>query len=115
MSKDDFRGWGWMVAKIPGGDYCFLADLRLKDDRVLPSILKVRFMTQIIVTDLGVTYGLWGPEKLGMIEDPLVLQTDKFAAFAPASAKMIDDMEKAWDLKKIQEPKKDLVFPGRGM
>jgi hypothetical protein len=116
MMGDNEKGWCWIIAKIPGGDYAFFADMNDWLDR--PGMIKVKHPTQIVVSQTkgDVTYGLWGPAALQMVGgDTILLQTSTISMFATADQKLVDDLEQAWGLKKIQEARKPLVFPGNGM
>lgn len=95
----------WFIARINNGDFCFQADFGPPDQGELPLIFPVRYLTQIIAGTQGVSFGLYPPEKLGMTVGRIIMRKEAVSMIAAASQEMIDDMEKAWDLKKITIPK----------
>jgi hypothetical protein len=95
----------WFMARVGNGDFCFQADIQFTESGDLPDVFPVRYLTQVIAGTQGVSFGLYPPEKLGMTTGKIVMRRDSISMIAAASPEMIDDMEKAWDLKKITVPR----------
>lgn len=101
----------WLVAKMAGADYSFRAFL--EDLAQIPELIRVDKVTKITMgRDGKVELGMWGAERLGMTDGPILLFRDQLTLLAPASPALVDDLERGWDMKTIigQTPKK-LVLP----